>query len=362
MTPEQSSLLALVRAGLAEQTEGEAALCDFAFSPFHAETLLRLAHEQGVTGIAWTGYERLYPRLPSSGRLATDAKLQWYAAAQGVARRTKVLFARAAEWAEALHREGTLRCVVLKGIDYARMYPDPAYREYGDLDCWLCGEARRGDEVARRVGATCEGGGYKHTHILYQGLTVENHYFFTSHNNTRQGRHAEEVLRGLMEGKPEPIADSRLLSPPPAFTALFLLHHACGHFLAEGIRLRHVTDWLMFLRRYGEVVERADVRRAMEEMRLLTFASVLTTFCKRYLGLSAAPAFPRADERLVAAFTRDLFARRPEVYDRRLLPIVGRIGRRFVRMWRFRAFLDESYWLKVRNTFTWSSFMKRRVE
>lgn len=34
---------------------------------------------------------------------------------------------------------------------------------------------------------------------------------------------------------------------PVMFNALFLTYHALGHFLSEGIKLKQVVDWTMFL-------------------------------------------------------------------------------------------------------------------
>lgn len=123
MTNEQNALLVLVRTGLKEMTGGEVAECGFTLSGLSQHKLQCLAHEQGVTGIAWTGYERLHGKLAPDGQLASGYKLQWFASAQGVERATKSLFERAAEFAGILRREGNLNCVVLKGIDYAQLYP-----------------------------------------------------------------------------------------------------------------------------------------------------------------------------------------------------------------------------------------------
>jgi len=321
--------------------------------------LVSLAHQQGVTGIAWTGYERLHPFLPPEAQMPPQVKLQWYAAAGRVAQTTTQLTRTAAAFAEALSERGINQLVVLKGIDYAQLYPQPEYREFGDLDCWAAADAQRVDEVARSLGAEVEDAGYKHSHINYHGLTIENHYCFINHDGTRRGRHMERQLASFASEDFTSIRGTHLLSPSPAFTALFLLRHACDHFLAEGIRLRHVTDWLLFLRRHAETARSERVQHALAETRLLPFARLLTAFCERYLGLPVGIFPNKVEEKVFSAFEQDLFSEQPSVFDRRPLRIALRILRRFGRMWRFRTLLDESYWLRVRNTFLFASFLHR---
>lgn len=359
MTKEETALLHLVREGLCEdRATAKEGLPVFGRN---AEVLLRLAHEQGVTGIAWTGYQRLHDRLPEDRRWPAAVKLKWFTAAESVRRSTRGLFQLAAEFSELLYRKGQIRCVVLKGIDYAHFYPHPEYREYGDLDCWLCGAAERGDEVARDAGAECDAGNYKHSHIHYRGLTIENHRCFTSHDFTKSGLRIEERLKELMEsGAFRPISGTRLLSPPPAFTAVFLLRHACGHFAAEGIRLRYVTDWVQFLRRHGDVFGSCDMQHTLRETRLLPFAEMLTAFSVRYLGLSGSFSVGNVSESRLRSFAHDLFAVQPSITDRRPHKVAARILRRFCRMWKYRNLLDESYLTKVKSTMMYSDFLHRR--
>lgn len=371
MTNEQRVLLALVRAGLITNRKDKAtdsgdlvlsAFMSSAKAGFDPVVLQNEAKTQGVIGVAWAGYERLHAILPEDCQLPASVKLSWFAAASGVEAQMKRRFALAADFAELLHKEAGLRLVVLKGIDYARLYPRPAYREFGDLDCWLVGEADKGDEIARRVGAYGDRGDYKHSHLHYKGLIIENHRYFTSHSFTARGLHTEKLLSDfMMERELEPIGRSLLFSPPPAFTAIFMLRHACGHFLAEGVRLRFVTDWMLFLQQHAKTLRREDVWQALRETRLLPFARLLTAFCERHLGLEPG-LFPidGLNQHQLTTFTDDLFSAHPSLTDRSTRAVALRILRRFRRMWRFRAFLDEAYLLSVKNTFKFSDFLKER--
>ena len=43
--------------------------------------------------------------------------------------------------------------------------------------------------------------------------------------------------------------ESEVLLPPVQWNAMFLTYHACGHFLSEGLRLKQILDWAMFLKK-----------------------------------------------------------------------------------------------------------------
>ena len=43
--------------------------------------------------------------------------------------------------------------------------------------------------------------------------------------------------------------------PPVQWTAMFLTYHACAHFLTEGLRLKQVLDWAIFLKAHQNDVD-----------------------------------------------------------------------------------------------------------
>ena len=88
-------------------------------------------------------------------------------------------------------RKEDIKCIVLKGLALASYYPDFSKREFGDLDCYLIKNentvANEGDLLAKRLGWNVEEAGYKHSHISYKELLIENHHFLTNFNQTKQG-------------------------------------------------------------------------------------------------------------------------------------------------------------------------------
>jgi hypothetical protein len=110
------------------------------------------------------------------------------------------------------------------------------------------GKKAEGDKVVVEIGGKMKEAGYKHSHLLYRGLTIENHQFITSFDNSKLGIRTEQLLQSLIKEGYTPIGDTKLLNPCAEFNALFLIKHAQRHFIKEGIRIRYLLDWALFLK------------------------------------------------------------------------------------------------------------------
>src|SRR5574344_1701035 len=158
----------------------------------NTKNLFELASVQGVKGLAWEGIE-----LQMNANLLQMNKsemLKWYGQILYLEKVTRKLYTLSAEYANSIL---PCRCVVLKGFDYACYWPNPLHREYGDLDYYSGLEFQKSNEVAKQIGAIVKDGGYKHSHIHYKGMAIENHHFFTDFNATKQGCYTESLLKDL---------------------------------------------------------------------------------------------------------------------------------------------------------------------
>ena len=259
--------------------------------------LYTAASSQGVSALVWDGIRRLPPESQPSREL----RLRWAYNVERIERRYGQQRRRAAELAAA-YAEAGIRTVVLKGLAVSRLYPVPEHRPCGDLDCFLCGDYERGNRVAEQVGAEVKRDFYKHSHIVFRGLTVENHRFCTAVRGSRRAKRFERHLQRLLaEGPLSCIPETALLVPPPDFNALFLVKHALSHFLTEGISLRHLCDWAVFIDREGDAVDWTAFRKVAAEDRLLRFGDPLR------------PLRPVSGRRAESAAGRRAGARRPGI-------------------------------------------------
>lgn len=245
----------------------------------------RLAAGQGLLAVVWDGVRQ----LPPEAQPPRELRLRWAYNVERIERRYAQQRCRAAELAGLFADEG-IRTVVLKGLAVSRLYPVPEHRPCGDLDCFLCGDYERGNRVAEASGAEVKRDFYKHSHIVFRGLTVENHRFCTAVRGSRRARELERLLQRLLAELPlETIDDTALFAPPAEFNALFLIRHALSHFLTEGVSLRHLCDWAVFIEREGPQVDWAAFREVAAAHRLLRFAEILSDLSVRYLGVARNP-------------------------------------------------------------------------
>ena len=324
-------------------------------------TLYRTSVQHGVTAVVFD----VVKHLPKAEAPDTATAMQWFSAAAHVENTMR----RMAATAEAFAAEMATRSVpvvVLKGMAFAQYYPNPLHRECGDLDCFMMGQKEEGDRIAVALGGKVEEAGYKHSHLQYKGLTIENHRFFTDFDNTRRGILTERLLGELVKEGQTYIGQSKLLFPSVHFNALLLLRHAQGHFMDEGIRMRHVLDWALLLKTKQDEVDWARMLPILEKIHTARFAGVMTAIAVRCLGIDVhdrglAALAKQADNRMVDAVLADIMGEQPAIYVRGFWHKTKRIMRRFRRMWRFRSLAGETYLRMVWNAFAFSSYARREA-
>lgn len=179
-----------------------------------------------------------------------------------------------------------METMVIKGQANGLMYPKPFHRAPGDIDIYLFGDYAKGNDIARILGADVNEGWYKHSEILYKGEIVENHRFFV---HTREGKRSKllqnELEEGLNNTEWNTFSQSNVLLPPVQWNAKFLTYHACAHFLTEGLRLKQVLDWAMFLDKEQENVDWAEFYAFCDRYHLRRFTDAMTSICKDYLSV-----------------------------------------------------------------------------
>lgn len=346
---DQANLLYLLRAALGtsqEEYEREE------LAAWERPDLLKLACAHGVTPLAWEGLRK----TGIEKDLSVDARISWWHVVEKEQQKNADMSLIAADFAKILSEKG-ISCVVLKGLDYARFWPNPLWRSFGDLDCWLCGRYAEGNEAIAAAGAEVHEGGYKHNHIYFQGLTIENHQFLTPFAGNRWGRHDERLLQSFLSSPFPPICNTHLLSPSPEFTLLFCLYHARMHFMAEGISLRHLLDWYFFLSKEKSRLDWSVILKSLDKLRLHAFAELFTDACVHLFNMQMPhDSLPVClEETKLRLFEKYLW--QPDSRDRQWpLGVSRRVARRFRREWEFRSFLNKPYWAEVWQTFTQNSY------
>lgn len=254
--------------------------------------VLLLAQKQGVRGLAYEALELLKQENEACTCFPVRTTLmQWYAQTAFVEKMFVQHVALAKDVVELWKQHG-IKTVVFKGLAHSRYYPKPEHREFGDFDCYLIDADgncayRQGNEIAKKSGYVVDDSWYKHSHIAYKKLTIENHQYFTSarRGGTDLALH-KYIVEAIGNGsKLERLDGTEIYVLPVEAEGLFMLYHSLTHFLVEGINLRHFVDWACWVKANQDKLEWSEFYPLCKRFRLDGFADVLNTIAVKYLGV-----------------------------------------------------------------------------
>lgn len=213
--------------------------------------VMTLAAIHGVDAIAFDGIQRCHSNhIPID--IDIDTKLEWI----GNTHIQEITYQSQEETISSLARfyqKHGIRMMVLKGWGLSLNYPIPSHRPYSDLDIYLFGEQERGDKLLEsELGIKTDHSHHHHSVFEYNGVTVENHYDFFNIHSHRSTRKIENLLKSMAQNAvPVKTKDgAEVWLPSPDFNALFVLRHMAVEFAANGMILRQVVDWGMFMKKH----------------------------------------------------------------------------------------------------------------
>ena len=260
--------------------------------------LYKLSKQQGVTAIVFVKLSDAIDNNPSFPKPSRSIIMQWYSHSLAIEKKMNLIHTLSAKFSQVMRNKG-LRTLVLKGIAISEYYLNPLHREFGDLDCYLFEQKdkdiwwndayEKGNVAAEEALAEVHRGHYKHSHITYKKLTVENHQFCLPIRGSKRTKELERHLRGILEKQ---MAGSKQLEgdfivPSADFNALFLTAHGMNHFLYESIKMRHVLDWALFLKAEYLNVDWKMFWEWCDKMHYSRFVDCVNWICENKLGMDA---------------------------------------------------------------------------
>lgn len=184
-----------------------------------------------------------------------------------------------------------IRCAVLKGTSVAALYPKAEMRTLGDIDILV-----RRDQCDQAVAAlisdfyeTHESDHSFHIGFHKAGAYLELHYAMSQLPVSPIGEIIDsrvyDAVDRAVTGSIEQYAFPILVEPDQA---LSLLLHMERHLISEGIGLRQLCDWCVFVDSLSHERLHNDVLPVIRECQLFQFASILTRICVDHLGLDGS--------------------------------------------------------------------------
>lgn len=275
---------------------------------------------------------------------ARGVKLKWALSVERIESRYRRMLALAAEAGDALSAAG-IDAVVFKGPALSRYYRCPWHREFGDLDIYTGTAMDRSSAVLAASGAQIGVRTLKNTHIVYKGLTIENHCYTTDARGRRSNRDFELLMRRLLAQREscDRIDGVQMSSPPVMFTALHTLRHALHHYLWESIALRHLLDWALLVEAEQDNIDWRGFYSLCDRYHLRRFADALTSIAADRFGARLLHPDITSNRELGDMIFADVIASREKGHSTQQHTRLHTLHSFVTGRWKFREICDRSF-------------------
>lgn len=213
-----------------------------------------------------------------------------------------------------LFSKNNIKYVFIKGVASASYYKEPALRLMGDVDVLInrC-DTEKVHALLQTQGYTTNEDIFKETgHIGYK-RGIQDVVSFCDVHTTLNGipdslaTVFEKYLGNIFDiSKEIAVSNGKCLVPSDFHHGIILLLHTANHLTREGVGLRHLLDWAVFVNRFSNDEFEGLFEIPLKEMGLWRFAQLLTLCCERYLGIDKKQWAGEAEESLIENIITDI--------------------------------------------------------
>ena len=184
--------------------------------------------------------------------------------------------------------------ILLKGIGLAKNYPFPEIRQCGDIDLYVNGsDAEKTYDVLKTITSRIDDREYltcgKHYTAVCENVEIEIHRHICIHVLKKyKTRFESYAAKGLYQDLQQiEVSGVKVDTPEITFNAYYIFEHAFEHFMTSGVGLRQLCDWMMFLHKNADKIDRDYLHSILIDLDMMkpwqTFGALLVD----YLGMPA---------------------------------------------------------------------------
>lgn len=243
-----------------------------------------IAKEQTVSGIMLDAIAK----LPEEQKPDMKLRLQWIMLQKVIEAQNKKMNSALASLVSELGKE-SLEPFLLKGQGVAQNYSTPSHRICGDIDIYFTSQ-----DFEKAI-SYFSSGGYElegdpddaHSETEYKGFKVEIHKKCATFYTKKIQKRYNEIIDDLLTAEKlyTEIDGCRIALLPPMANALQLLSHMLRHIIFSGLGLRQVCDWVLFVYKHQQNIDKELFIRYAKELQLWETYKVITAIATTYLGL-----------------------------------------------------------------------------
>ena len=284
----------------------------------NGKELFDFAKRQSLLGIFFDGIAKL------KGKHAIDRMilLKWYATAETIKEKNKLLFEKSAEIHQQIKRLG-FDNVILKGQGNALLYPNMWSRSPGDIDVWVNCNRR---ELRRIACALVRGKGsigeesLNHIELRVENIAVELHATPAILCNFL---HNKRLQRWVTNSSPEqwgnlaqaPEREKYFAMPTTAFNLVYQLIHLYHHYFFEGVSLKQIVDYYFVLKTARRSnLQLDETVTTIKEIGIYRFAGAVMYVLQEILGLEQREAIAPTDKKRGEALLTEIQHNDPQAH------------------------------------------------
>ena len=202
--------------------------------------------------------------------------------------------------------------IILKGVASASYYKEPMLRMMGDVDILVSpNNIAKVDELLKSIGfVTTDDINGDDMHIGYRrkdGISCELHRRIGWAPDNSVGDTVNKYLSDIFEKSVEyKTSNGSCVVPDKFHHGLVLLLHTATHLTHEGVGLRHLCDWAVFVNSFSNDEFVSMFEKQLKEMGLWRFAQLLTLCCTKYLGCDTKAWVGECDDNLIDSIVADI--------------------------------------------------------
>ena len=184
--------------------------------------------------------------------------------------------------------------VLLKGQGVAKYYPMPELRQCGDIDVYVGQDHfAKACEVIGEMSSPEDHQGdipsLKHFHTRIGHAFIEIHRYTDVYWPKRYDRVYQKISDAGMHSDLVPLdfAGVPVMSPSVDFNVFFIFNHFWHHFIADGVGLRQLCDWVRLMHANHGKINLDYLSDVLGKMRLMKEWQVFGYIAVNTLGLPA---------------------------------------------------------------------------
>lgn len=214
----------------------------------------------------------------------------------------------------ALKAEG-IKAVFMKGQTTALRYPNPLHRVPGDIDFVVAPkDFERTMAVMEKLGEVDHSLVHEHHGMAWiDGVTIEPHYKVHNYQCPSTDKAMAEIFASIYpDGLASTEIDGHEISVfPPTLESVFLISHKVNHIYEEGLGLRQVIDYAMFLSKCASDIDWQQHADYLQRMKMMRAWRIFTCICAEYFGVaipSTVEPFTPKEKRWAERLMTDIMA------------------------------------------------------